>query len=400
MPQRCPPSESRMPSENANAPPAVAPRGLRVVGILVALAVAIAVVAGILSRNVSASRVRQWTEEQAVPTVALVMPSGDSAPVVLDLPGRLEALSRAPIYARVSGYLKSWKADIGAHVKAGELLAEIEAPDVDEQLKQAEADLATADANATLARSTAERWAAMLKSNAVSQQQVDEKVGDAAAKEATVKSQRANVERLRTQHDFERIVAPFEGTVTARDTDVGALINAGSAAGQQLFVVSDTRRLRVYVNVPQAFAANLARGTRAQITVPEREGSSYAAVVEATSGAVDVATGTTLFQLSVDNAAGELLPGGYASVRFELARDTSRLHVPASALIFDRNGLSVATLDAENHVVLKTVTIARDNGSTVEIATGLDVADRVIETPPDGVVAGSLVRVLGPTSSP
>jgi RND family efflux transporter MFP subunit len=389
-----------MPSENANAPPAVAPRGLRVVGILVALAVAIAVVAGILSRNVSASRVRQWTEEQAVPTVALVMPSGDSAPVVLDLPGRLEALSRAPIYARVSGYLKSWKADIGAHVKAGELLAEIEAPDVDEQLKQAEADLATADANATLARSTAERWAAMLKSNAVSQQQVDEKVGDAAAKEATVKSQRANVERLRTQHDFERIVAPFEGTVTARDTDVGALINAGSAAGQQLFVVSDTRRLRVYVNVPQAFAANLARGTRAQITVPEREGSSYAAVVEATSGAVDVATGTTLFQLSVDNAAGELLPGGYASVRFELARDTSRLHVPASALIFDRNGLSVATLDAENHVVLKTVTIARDNGSTVEIATGLDVADRVIETPPDGVVAGSLVRVLGPTSSP
>jgi RND family efflux transporter MFP subunit len=389
-----------MPPDNANTLAATVPRGLRIVGILLAAALAIAVVAGILSRNVSASRVRQWTEEQAVPTVAVVTPSGDATPVVLDLPGRLEALSRAPIYARVSGYLKSWKADIGTHVKVGDLLAEIEAPDVDEQLKQAEADLATAAANATLARSTAERWQMMLKSNAVSQQQVDEKVGDAAAKEATVNSQRANVERLRTQHEFERIVAPFEGTVTARDTDVGALINAGSVAGQQLFVVSDTRRLRVYVNVPQVFAANLAHGTQAKITVPEREGSAYTAVVEAASGAVDVATGTTLIQLSVDNASGELLPGGYANVRFELPRDTSRLHLPASSLIFDRNGLYVATLDGENRVVLKTVTIARDNGSTVEIAAGLEAADRVIETPPDGIVAGSQVRVYGPASNP
>jgi RND family efflux transporter MFP subunit len=379
---------------------AKAPRGLRVAGVIAALGVAIAVVAGILSRNVSASRVRQWTEEQAVPTVSVVTPSGDATPLVLELPGRLEALSRAPIYARVSGYLKSWKADIGTYVKAGDLLAEIEAPDVDEQLRQAEADLATAEANATLAHSTAERWQMMLKSNAVSQQQVDEKVGDATAKQATVKSQRANVDRLRTQHEFERIVAPFAGTVTARDTDVGALINAGSAAGQQLFVVSDTRRLRVYVNVPQVFAANLPRGTQAKISVPERDASSYRGVVEAASGAVDVATGTTLVQLSVDNAAGELLPGGYANVRFELPRDTSRLHVPASSLIFDRNGLYVATLDGENHVVLKNVTIARDNGSTVEIAAGLDASDRVIETPPDGVVAGSAVHVVGAAANP
>jgi RND family efflux transporter MFP subunit len=374
---------------------ATAPRGLRIAGLVAAIVIVIAVIAGIVSRNVSASRVRQWTEEQAVPTVAVVSPSGDETPVVLDLPGRLEALSRAPIYARVSGYLKSWKADIGTHVKAGELLAEIEAPDVDEQLRQAEADLATAEANATLARSTAERWQMMLKSNSVSQQQVDEKVGDAAAKDATVKSQRANLERLRTQHEFERIVAPFDGTVTARNTDVGALINAGSAAGQALFVVSDTRRLRVYVSVPQVFAANLARGTQAKISVPEREGSSYPAVVEAASGAVDVATGTTLVQLSVDNAAGELLPGGYANVRFELPRDASRLHVPASSLIFDRNGLYVATLDPQNRVVLKNVTIARDNGNTVEIATGIDASDRVIETPPDGISAGSPVRVVG-----
>ena len=376
------------------------PRGLRVAGLIAAAVIAVAVIAGILSRNVSASRVRQWTEEQAVPTVSVVKPSGDETPVVLDLPGRLEALARAPIYARVSGYLKTWKTDIGTHVKAGELLAEIEAPDVDEQLRQAEADLATAEANAMLARSTAERWQMMLKSNAVSEQQVDEKVGDAAAKDAIVKSQRANVDRLRTQHEFERIVAPFDGMVTARDTDIGALINAGSATGQQLFVVSDTRRLRVYVNVPQVFAANLPRGTQAKISVPEHENTSYPAVVEAASGAVDVATGTTLLQLSVDNAAGELLPGGYANVRFELPHDTSRVSVPASSLIFDRNGLYVATLDGENRVVLKNVTIARDNGNTVEIATGLDANDRVIETPPDGVVAGTAVHVVDAAANP
>lgn len=390
-------------SPDANSNPvakATTPRGLRVAGLVAAAVIAIVVIAGIVSRNVNASRVRQWTEQQAVPTVSVVKPSGDDTPLVLDLPGRLEALSRAPIYARVAGYLKSWKADIGTHVKAGDLLAEIEAPDVDEQLRQAEADLATAEANAALARSTAERWQMMLKSNAVSQQQVDEKVGDAAAKDAAVKSHRANVDRLRTQHEFERIVAPFDGTVTARDTDIGALINAGSAAGQQLFVVSDTRRLRVYVNVPQVFAADLPRGTQARISVPERDNSSYPAVVEAASGAVDVATGTTLLQLSVDNATGELLPGGYANVRFELPRDTSRLQVPASSLIFNRSGLYVATLDGGNRVVLKNVTIGRDNGSTVEIATGLDPADRVIETPPDGVVAGTAVRVVGEAANP
>ncbi len=381
-----------MPSDAHTLAPAAMARGLRIVAGVVAVALVAVVVAGIVSRNVSAKRVRQWTDEQATPTVAVVSPSGDETPVVLELPGRLEALSRASIYARVSGYLKIWKADIGAHVKAGELLAEIEAPDVDQQLLQGEADLATAEANATLARSTATRWKSMLATDAVSQQTVDEKVADAAAKEAAVKAQHANVDRLRTLHGFERIVAPFDGAVTARDTDVGSLIDAGGT-GKQLFVVSDTRRLRVYVNVPQAFAANLPVGTAAKIAVPEREGRSYAAVVEAASGAVDVATGTTLLQLSVDNAAGELLPGGYASVRFELPHG-ERLHVPASALIFDRNGLNVATLDGQDRVVLKNVTIARDNGNTVEIGGGLEATDRVIETPPDGIVAGSLVHVI------
>jgi len=376
-----------------------APRGLRIAGIVAGAVLVVVVAAGIVSRTVSANHVRQWTNEQALPTVAVVTPSGGGEAFALELPGRLEATSRAPLYARVSGYLKSWKVDIGARVKAGQLLAEIEAPDVEQQLLQAQADLATAEANAALASSTATRYQSMLGTNAVSRQAAEEKAGDLAAKQAVVKAQRANVERLRTMLQFTQIVAPFDGVVTARDTDVGALINAGGS-GHELFVVSDIRRLRVYVSVPQVFAGNLARGTKATISVPEHAGSSYPAVVEAASGAVDAPTGTTLIQLSVDNAAGELLPGGYASVRFELPQDASLLRVPASALIFDRKGLYVATLDAQNRVVLKTVTIARDDGATIQIATGLDAHDRVIETPPDGVATGNVVRVVDTARQP
>jgi RND family efflux transporter MFP subunit len=374
-------------------------RRFRVVGIAAAVVLVLIVIAGIASRAVSDSHVREWTDQQAVPTVAVITPSAAGDAAKLDLPGRLEATSRAPLYARVSGYLKTWKVDIGAPVKAGQLLAEIEAPDVEQQLLQAQADLASAQANAALAASTSTRWQSMLGTDAVSKQEVEEKSGDLAAKQALVNAQRANVQRLKTMQGFTRIVAPFDGVVTARDTDVGALINAGGS-GQELFVVSDIRRLRVYVDVPQVFAGNLAPGTKAAISVPEHPGKTYTATVEASSGAVNIATGTTLIQLSVDNAGGELLPGGYTNVSFELAHDASLLRVPASALIFDQNGLYVATIDAQNRVVLKTVTIARDHGATVEIATGLDATDRVIETPPDGIAAGSAVRVVDAAAKP
>jgi RND family efflux transporter MFP subunit len=389
-----------MSSDVGSANPAAMVRRLRVFGIVAVIVLVLVVSGGIVSRAVSASRVRDWTEAQAVPVVAIVTPSSQGEASTLELPGRLEAVARAPLYARVSGYLKSWKVDIGAPVKAGQLLAEIEAPDVEQQLRQAEADLGTAEANAALAGTTAKRWQSMLGTDAVSTQEVDEKLGDLAAKQAIVKAQRANYERLKTMQSFTRIVAPFDGVVTARDTDVGALINAGNGGGgQQLFVVSDTRKLRLYVNVPQVFASQLKAGIKASITVPEHSGKKYTGVVDATSRAVNAQTGTTLLQLLVDNQAGDLLPGGYAEVSFDLAHDAGLLSVPASALIFDQNGLQVATIDARNRIVLKPITIARDHGATIEIASGLTADDRVVETPPDGILAGSEVRIVEASAS-
>ena len=295
--------------------------------------------------------------------------------------------------ARVPGYLKSWQVDIGASVQAGQLLAEIEAPDLDQQLSQALADLLTARANAALAGTTAKRWQDLVKSDAVSLQDVDMKNGDLAAKTAIVKATKANVDRLEVMEGFKRITAPFNGIVTARATDVGALINAGSGKGLELFVISDTHKLRLYVSVPQNYAAQITAGTRAQMTVPERPGRTFAATVETTSQSVDPSSGSTLVELAVDNASGELVPGAFANVRFDLPLTSASLSVPASALIFDSRGARVATLGADNRVVLEPVTIARDLGTVIEISSGLAATDRVIDSPPDGIGKGDQVRI-------
>ena len=368
-------------------------RGLRVAGVI-ALIVALAiVVSGLVTRASGNARLREWTDAQAIPTVDVAVPTSAGDAGTLELPGRLEAYSRAPLYARVSGYLKSWKVDIGAPVKAGDLLAEIEAPDLDQQLLQTKANLATAQANAALAATTAKRWHSLLKTGAVSQQDVDEKDGDLAAKQAIVKASQADMERLQALKGFTRIVAPFDGVVTARNTDVGALINVGGAAGQELFVVSDTKKLRVYVSVPQTYVPSIPEGTRATITVPERAGRKYTATVESSSQAVNVSSGSTLMQLGLDNANGDLLPGGFANVSLQLPGNASALRIPSSALLFDKNGLRVATLGKDDKVVLKKVTIARDFGQTIEIGSGLAADDRVIQSPPDGIADGDAVRV-------
>jgi RND family efflux transporter MFP subunit len=374
------------------APP-VSRRALRLAAFAAAAIAALIVVGGIASRIASGRQLRRWTDAQAQPVVAVTRPQPDEQSSVLALPGRLEAYSRAPIYARVNGYVKDWKVDIGGHVRAGQLLAELEAPDVDQQLSQARADLLTARANAALARSTARRWQQLVKSDAVSRQEVDMKNGDFAAKEAIVKAAEANVHRLEAMEGFKRIVAPFDGVVTARTTDVGALINAGSGKGLELFVVSDTEKLRLYVNVPQTYAASITQGTQARVTVPERPGRAFTATVESTAGAVDPASGATLVELAVDNAAGELLPGAFANVCFTLPRPAGALSVPASAVIFDSGGVRVATVRQDDRVALKPVTIARDLGSVIEISSGLAATDRVIDSPPDGIAAGDQVRV-------
>jgi len=369
------------------------PRRLTLVGGAFVL-VAIAVVAyGLGTRAAQSARLHDLTEAQAAPVVALVTPTSVKNDAGLDLPGRLQAYIQAPIYARIPGYLKSWKHDIGDKVKAGDVLAEIDTPDLDQQLMQARADLSVAQANAKLAQISAERWQSLASTDAVAKQDVDTRTFTWNANIAQVKAAQANVNHLAAEEGFKRLIAPFDGIVTARATDIGALINVGAAGGAQLFVVSETGKLRVYVNVPQNYVPSVPPGTQATISVPEHPGKTYRGTVEASSQAVDPTTGTTLMQLIVDNSAGEMMPGDYASIQLQIAAPAHVLSVPSSALIFDAKGLSIATVDADNRVVLKPVSIRRDLGAIVELASGLSPNDRVIENPPDGIGNGARVRL-------
>jgi membrane fusion protein, multidrug efflux system len=381
-----------MPTEQ-NSP--VSRRKLGIFAVVAGIAAVLVVVTGIRAREDSSAKLREWTEDQAIPTVAVVLPDARALNATLDLPGRLEAYYRAPIFARVSGYLKSWSADIGAKVKAGEVLAEIEAPDLDQQLLQARADLASQEASAKLSEATLTRRKTLIASNFVSMQEIDERSADLSNKKAAVKSGQANVERLEALAGYKKITAPFDGVVTARDTDVGALINAGGGSGPPMFVISDIRKLRVYVNVPQSYVPAIRIGARAVISMPEYPTRTFDATMEASSQSVDVGSGTTRMQLGLDNASGELMPGGYANVRMSLVRDAAPLHIPASALIFNQNGLRVATVGADDKVLFKTVTIARDLGKDIELASGISADDRIIIAPPDGIADGDQVRVTG-----
>jgi RND family efflux transporter MFP subunit len=365
-------------------------------GAFVCLAVVI-VAHGMVSRAAQNSRLHALTEAEAVPTVAIVAPADAQEHAGLELPGRLEAYIRAPIYARVPGYLKSWRHDIGERVKAGDVLAEIDTPDLDQQLTQARADLSVAGANAKLAQISAQRWQSLAGTDAVSTQDVDQRTFTLNANIALVKAAQANVDRLVAEEGFKHLIAPFNGVVTARETDIGALINVGAAGGAELFVISDTSRLRVYVNVPQNDVPSVPPGTKATIRVPEHPDKTYSGTVEASAQAVNASSGTTLMQLIVDNSAGEMMPGDYASIHLQIADAAGVLRVPSSALIFDAKGLSIATVDANDRVLLKPVSIERDLGAVVEIASGLSPNDRVIGNPPDGISTGTMVHPAGAT---
>jgi len=375
--------------------PPVSRRKLGIFGIVALIGAALIVATGIRAREDSSAKLREWTDNQAVPTVAVAPPNAKALNPTIDLPGRLEAHSRAPIFARVSGYLKGWSADIGTRVKAGDVIAEIEAPDLDQQLLQARADLASQQSSARLSEATLTRRKSLVASNFVSAQEIDERTADLANKKAAATSGQANVERLEALAGYKKITVPFDGVVTSRETDVGALINAGGGTGPAMFVVSDISKLRVYVNVPQNYVPAIRIGAKAVLTMPEYPNRTFAATVEASSQSVDVSSGTTRMQLALDNANGELMPGGYANVRLPLQRDAVPLHIPASALIFNKDGLRVATVGPDDKVLFKTVTIARDLGKEIELASGLASEDRVLTAPPDGLADGDRVRVVG-----
>jgi RND family efflux transporter MFP subunit len=379
------------------------PVSRRKLGIIAVVAVAGAltlVVTGIRAREDTNVKLKEWTDDQSAPAVAVIYPDTGALTAALDLPGRLGAYYRAPIFARVNGYVKSWSADIGARVKAGDVIAEIEAPDLDQQLLQARADLTNQQASAKLSEVTLARRKTLIASNFVSMQEIDERTADLSNKSAAVNSSQANVERLEALAGYKKITVPFDGIVTARNTDVGALINAGGGSGPPMFIISDIKKLRVYVNVPQNYVPSIKIGAKAKIAVPEYPTRTFEATVEASAQSVDVTSGTTQMQLGLDNSAGELMPGGFANVKLVLQRDGVPLHIPASALIFDQKGLRVATVTPDNKILFKPVAIARDLGRDIELAGGITVEDRVISTPPDGIVDGDPVRVVSTKGRP
>ena len=385
-----------------SSPPGPAPAAARMQRLaFMALALALVLAAwGIVSRLSARNTLGREAAEAAVATVETAKPSRGPASSNLVLPGSVQAYYEAPIYARTSGYLKVWHTDIGTSVTKGEVLAEIETPEVDQQLRQAQADLATAQANYELARTTHERWQGLLATESVSQQDADQRAGDAAAKAAARQSAAANLARLRELESFKRVVAPFSGVVTQRNTDVGALINAGQNPGSALFRVADTHRLRIYVSVPQAYAAAIQPGLAAALVFADRPAQRYSASVASTARALDAASRTLQVELQIDNATGELLPGSYAQVHFILSAGANTLRVPVNTVLFRAQGLEVATLDNEHRVHLKSITQGRDFGTEIEVLTGVDAADTLVVNPPDSISEGAAVRVAQPRPPP
>lgn len=366
---------------------------------LAALVIALSLAAwGIVSRVSARATLATDTAELAIPTVSTIKPTPSSAAEQLVLPGSVQAYNEAMIFARTNGYVRQWYTDIGTRVSKGQLLAEIDTPEVDQQLRQARAELATAQANFQLAHTTDQRWQGLLATNSVSRQAADSAAGDASAKKAALASAEANVARLSDLESFKRVLAPFDGTVTSRNTDIGALINAGQ--GSALFRVADTSRLRVYVLVPQLYAANTTPGLQADLTFPERPGKTYPAQVERTADALDPVSRTLQVQLLVDNSRGELFPGAYAQVHFKLPPGAGSLSVPASAVLFRSADLEVAVVGADHRVTIKSIMTGRDFGTSLEVLSGLTPGEDIVANPPDSLATGTLVRVVQPQPNP
>ncbi|MGI4878658.1 MAG: efflux RND transporter periplasmic adaptor subunit [Janthinobacterium lividum] len=367
-------------------------RTLKRVGIGGAIVAAAVVVFGISSRSNADRQLVTVASEAAVPTVDVVLPSRSAATGGLVLPGSIEAYNSAPIYARTNGYVRRWLADIGDPVHTGQTLAILDAPEVDQQVAAARADYATAQANQSLAKSTAARWSTLLQKDAVSRQEADEKAGDLASKTAIADAALANVKRLGALQGFTRLTAPFNGTVTSRSAQIGGLVSSGTASATALFTVSDIHRMRIYVRVPQGSSGQIHAGMHATMTLPEYPGRTFDAVLTRTAGAVDLQSGTVLVELQADNPDRALKPGAYVQVTFPVGAAAGSVHLPASTLIFREAGPTVAVVGADDRVTLKSVTVGRDEGSQIEVTSGLTGNERIIDTPPDALSNGDKVR--------
>ncbi len=377
-------------------PPARGPRKHHWwIAILAFALVAGVVVFGILPRIQARSALKQETEVMSVPTVGVVHPSRSAPAQEIVLPANVQAYIDAPIYARTNGYLKKWYVDIGAHVKSGQLLAEIETPEVDQQLRQARADLGTAQANLSLAEITSNRYAGLLKSDSVSKQEADNAEGNYAAQKANFQSGEANVKRLEELQSFEKIYAPFDGVITARNTDIGALIDSGSGGGTrtELFHIAQPSKLRVYVNVPEAYSQDTKPGQTADLELSEFPGRRFQGKLVRTASAIDQTTRTLLVEIEVDNPTGTLLSGAYAQIHLKLPTPTSTFLIPVNTLLFRSEGLRIAVVGDGQRAQLEPITLGHDFGSTVEVTSGLSGNESIITNPPDSIVSGEQVRI-------
>jgi len=387
--------------EPENRKPASRPAHHYWIALLAGLTVVALVISGILPRIQARANLRRETQEMAVASVTVIHPTRAPAASEIVLPANVQAFIDAPIYARTNGYLKKWHVDIGSRVKAGQLLAEIDTPEVNQALRQARADLNTAEANLSLSRITTERYNDLLKTDSVSKQDADNAAGDYAAKQAIVHSAEANVKRLEELQSFQRIYAPFTGVITARNTDIGALIDSGASGGTrtELFHIVQPDKLRAYVNVPEAYSQACKPGLTADLTLAEFPGRRFQGKLVRTASAIDTNTRTLLVEIDVDNPTGTLLSGAYAEVHLKLPGANSSLILPVNTLLFRSEGLRVATVPDGQHAELKPVTLGRDFGSEVEVVSGLNGDETVIINPPDSLISGQAVRIVQTPSS-
>jgi RND family efflux transporter MFP subunit len=373
------------------------PRNLLMAGTVALLIAGFVVGHGLIGRAQTKREIQQWTSAQAIPTVALAQLAAGGGTRNLTLPGNIQPFNRASIYARVNGYVKSWEHDIGVHVKAGQVLATIDAPDLDQQLAQAKATFASAKANEEIATLTANRNKALLQKEIVAQQIADQTTADAAAKKAVVDANAANVRQLEAMQSFKTLAAPFDGIITARNAEIGTLINSGGS-GQALFEVSDLHRVRIFVQVPQSFSAGLVPGVKATFEMPQYPGAHFEATVAHISKAMNASSHSMQVELQADNTDGKFFGGSYCNVHFEIPNEANLVTIPSTALVTGNQGTQVAILDKDNRVALKTVQLGRDLGDTVEVAAGLSSSDRVINNPPETLVAGEVVRLVAATA--